>query len=131
MEYRAQPSTILLVEDDSAIRKLVAFALGRKNFHVIEATDGIAALDLSRAFEGEIELLLTDIDMPRMDGTALSDKILAERDGIRVLQMSGGRRQGSLNSGVPLPFLQKPFEVKTLLSKIDEVLSITSISITA
>ena len=131
MEYRAQPSTILLVEDDSVIRKLVAFALGRKNFNVIEATDGVAALDLSRAFEGEIELLLTDINMPRMDGTALSDKILAERDGTRVLQMSGGCLQGSSNSGVPLPFLQKPFEVKTLLRKIDEVLSIPATSITA
>jgi DNA-binding response OmpR family regulator len=131
MEYRSQPSTILLVEDDSIIRNLIAFALGRKNFNVIEATDGVAALDLSRAFEGEIELLLTDINMPRMDGTVLSDKILAERDGIRVLQMSGGCLQGSSNSGVSLPFLQKPFEVKTLLRKIDEVLSIPATSITA
>jgi hypothetical protein len=66
-----------------------------------------------------------------MDGTALSDKILAERDGIRVLQMSGGCLQGSSNSGVPLPFLQKPFEVKTLLRKIDEVLGMPATSITA
>jgi two-component system, cell cycle sensor histidine kinase and response regulator CckA len=99
------------------IRNLIGFALGRKNFNVIEAADGVAPLDLSCAFEGEIGLLLTDIDMPGMDRTALSDKILAEGDGIRVLQMSGGSLEGGLNSSVPFPFLQKPFAVKTLHRK--------------
>jgi DNA-binding response OmpR family regulator len=131
MEHRSKLPTILLVEDDSMIRKLLAFALSGKNFNVIQATDGIAALQMSRSFEGEIELLLTDLDMPRMDGATLSDKILAERDGIRVLQMSGGRPHGSTSSEVTLPFLQKPFAVKTFLSKVDEVLALTAVGAAA
>jgi CheY-like chemotaxis protein len=131
MEYRAQPSTILLAEDDSVIRKLIAFALGRKNFNVISAADGAAALNLSRAFEGEIELLLTDINMPGMDGTELTEKLLAERGSIRVLQMSGGCLDGGLSSGAPLPFIQKAFALKTLFTKVDEVLNTSATSITA
>jgi DNA-binding NtrC family response regulator len=126
-----QGATVLLVEDDNGIRKLLRYALNQRNFKVIEAGSGNAAIELSRAFDGNIELLLTDINMPGMDGIVLSETLLEERSGIRVIQMSGGRMQGAISSGAPVPFLQKPFEINALLRKIDEVLSAPSRSLAA
>jgi two-component system, cell cycle sensor histidine kinase and response regulator CckA len=115
-------ATVLLVEDDAVIRTLVAEALRIKLFSVIEAEDGLKALELSRSFEGTIELLVTDISLPGIDGATLSEKIVAERSGIRVLQMSGGCPEETIQNGPRVPFLQKPFQINALFSKIDEVM---------
>jgi len=115
--------TILLVEDDVNVRSFLINALRGRCFEVIEAEDGQAALKISRAFDGDIQLLLTDIDMPKMDGAELSTRILAERSGIRVLQMSGGCRGEAPRNGPALPFLPKPFQISTLFSKIAEVMA--------
>jgi two-component system, cell cycle sensor histidine kinase and response regulator CckA len=116
-------AVILVVEDDGCVRSLLSKALRRKLFEVIEAENGDAALEMSRTFRGEIRLLLTDIDMPGMNGVALSETILTERNGIRVLQMSGGCSLAARQSGPAIPFLQKPFQINELFSKIDEVIS--------
>jgi DNA-binding NtrC family response regulator len=119
---RSESPTVLIVEDDPDIRGLLAKCLRRRLFDVIEAENGVKALELSRSFSGDIQLLLTDIDIPGIDGATLSRKLISERGGIRVLQMSGGYSAVTLQRDPHLPFLQKPFAINDLFSRIDEVM---------
>ena len=117
--------TILLVEDEDAVRLFGARALRNKGYKVIEARSGEAALDIL-AQDGEtIDLLITDVVMPEMDGPALVDKVKAERPDIRVLFISGyaemGFRQQAKESGA-LQFLAKPFSLKQLAGKVKDML---------
>jgi two-component system, cell cycle sensor histidine kinase and response regulator CckA len=100
---------ILLVDDDVGVQFFVWSLLKAEGFTVLTAGDGIAALEASRNHSGAIDLLLSDVAMPRMDGLELRKTIAAERPGIKVLMMSGeasGKEQVSMSG---LPFLQKPF----------------------
>lgn len=74
---------ILIAEDDPVIRNLVRISLQREGYFILAAGDGTEALTLSREFKGRIEMLLSDIQMPNMDGIALQKQINEERPGIK------------------------------------------------
>ena len=112
---------ILVAEDEVLIRNFVCLQLQREGYHVLAASDGQEALDLSRAYTGRIQLLLTDVKMPKMNGLSLAERLLNERPGLRVLVMSGMLSPGQTGS-ITLPFLRKPFVARDLREKIHAVL---------
>jgi len=117
--------TVLIAEDDPAVRKIVGEVLTQKGYRVLRAPDGPAALEISRAEPGKIHLLVTDLVMPGMTGRELAEALVAERPGLPVLYMSGYTddavvRHGVLQEG--MPYLQKPFAPRALASRVREVL---------
>ena len=118
--------TILLVEDDSALREMAATMLRRLGYTVLAAADGIEALSLKQQRDnGHIDLLFTDVVMPHMSGKELADRVRALYPHIRILFTSAYTEnaivhQGVLNQGVKL--LQKPFTPSALARKLREVL---------
>jgi two-component system, cell cycle sensor histidine kinase and response regulator CckA len=117
--------TVLLAEDEEAVRSLGSLALRSAGYSVVEARDGEEALELSQRHSGPMDLLLTDVVMPKMNGLDLADRLVAMRPEIKVLYMSGytgdavSRFESDLSSK---PFLQKPFTVSVLANKVHEVL---------
>ena len=110
--------TIILFADDEAIvRTLMTPMLEEQGFCVLSACDGQEALELSRKHPGRIDLVITDVDMPRLKGTDLCTHLLNERPGIKVIVMSGAAMDD-----INLPLLHKPFLGETLIAKIREVL---------
>jgi PAS domain S-box-containing protein len=117
--------TVLLAEDEAAVRMLAARVLRERGYIVLEARDGDEALRLARSGTPPIDLLLTDVVMPRMNGTTLVEQVGAIHSGIKVLFISGYTDQaivhhGRLDPGVD--FLHKPFSPSTLARKVREVL---------
>jgi two-component system, cell cycle sensor histidine kinase and response regulator CckA len=115
--------TILLVEDEEMIRRLVRDVLTRSGYTVYDAPAGAPALELLRSHDGEIDLLLTDVVMPGMSGPALARIATDERPSLRVLFTSGYTNEpeqivGALDSA----FLGKPFSPQALVAKVREVL---------
>jgi PAS domain S-box-containing protein len=120
--------TILIVEDEEAVRELIQTVLTEKGYEVIPSLDPQHAEQIAARFPGEIHLLLTDMVMPGTSGRELAERISARRRGIRVLFMSGYTDNvitsgGMLEEG--LAFLQKPFSPGALVQKVREVLSQT------
>jgi PAS domain S-box-containing protein len=110
----AQGETILVVEDEAAVRRLTSRILLREGYTVLEAANGQEALETWEAHPGEIDLLLTDVVMPGMSG-----KELAEELGIEPVFMSGYTDDVMLRHGVEgLRLVQKPFDAQTLLGTI-------------
>ena len=117
--------TVLLVEDEPALRDLIKFALTGSGFTVLDVPSPAEALALSRRHGGPLHLLLTDVIMPGMDGPALAKQVQKERPDIKVLFMSGYATNFIMHDGVVdsgTNFLEKPFHPRTLLSKVREVL---------
>ena len=117
--------TILLAEDEILVRDLVQTILRSHGYAVVEARDGVDALEVVRKFGGVIHLLLTDVGMPRMGGRELAMRIAPLRPGIRVLYMSGYTETAIVHEGeldVGTVFLQKPFRPEALLRKVREIL---------
>ncbi|MDJ0764715.1 MAG: response regulator [Myxococcota bacterium] len=117
--------TILLVEDESAVRQLASQQLKKQGYDVLEAKDAKEAIDLFKRYEEKIDLLFTDIVMPGMSGMKLSEHLEGERPSLRVLFMSGHNEEiidqhGCLATDKPL--LQKPFTYTDLSWKIREIL---------
>ena len=116
--------TILLVEDEDMVRRLVRRTLEGCGYHILEATDGAAALDICG--DGTpIALLITDVVMPNMSGRDLAGRLSASRPDLRVLFMSGYTDTAVTQHGVlddATDFLQKPFTIRTLTEKVREVL---------
>ena len=117
--------TILLVEDDDAVRRMVRVVLERAGYRVLEASNGPAAIECGAREPGPIAVVLTDVIMPRMSGKELADRLVATRPTLRVLYASGYTdssvvHHGMLDEGVN--FLQKPITAASLLSKLDEIL---------
>jgi PAS domain S-box-containing protein len=117
--------TVLLVEDEPALRDLIRFALTGSGFTVLDVPNPADALALIRTHTGPLHLLLTDVIMPGMDGPALAKQVQKERPDIKVLFMSGYATNFIMHDGVIDPgtnFLEKPFNPRTLLGKVREVL---------
>jgi len=117
--------TILVVEDDADVRTYVVEALTELKYHVLQAPNGEAALKLIEGYHGQIDLLLTDVVMPGMNGRKLSDAAKEKRAGMKVLFMTGYSRNaiihhGRLDPGVE--FIQKPVTSAQLSAAVRKVL---------
>jgi two-component system cell cycle sensor histidine kinase/response regulator CckA len=117
--------TILLVEDEDAVRKVACGILRRNGYDVIETANAGEALLVVESHGGRIDLLLTDVVMPQMSGPELARRLGAVRPDLRVLCMSGYTddsvvRHGLIDGGTP--FLQKPLTPDGLARKVREVL---------
>jgi CheY-like chemotaxis protein len=108
---------VLVVDDDPGVLRVTEAILRRKGYSPIAAPGPLEALHVSRSFQDAIDLLLTDIVMPEMDGVALAQLILTERPQTRVLLMSGFADAQSR-----LPLLKKPFLVKDLIEQVSTVI---------
>ena len=118
--------TILVVEDEFSVRRLATIILQKNGYRVLEAEDPEEAVRIAVADRAHIDLLLTDVIMPEMNGRELYKRIAACRPHIKVLFMSGYTddviaHHGVLDEG--LHFLQKPFSVQALTDKVDDVLA--------
>ena len=121
--------TILLVEDDAKVRLVVREVLQRHGYQVLDAENGGAALLICDEFPGPIDLLLTDVVMPRMSGRELADHLAPIRPKMCVVYTSGHTEDSLLRHGVrdvSLAFLAKPIIPATLLLKVREVLDARS-----
>jgi PAS domain S-box-containing protein len=117
--------TILLVEDEESLRDLVVDAMEAKGFTVLSAANGREALQFVDAHRGPIDLLVTDVVMPHVDGRDLADQLRARLPGLKVLFMSGYMEDAMLRRGIfqaQEAFLQKPFALTSLGTKIRELL---------
>jgi two-component system cell cycle sensor histidine kinase/response regulator CckA len=117
--------TLLLVEDEDAVRESERECLEQQGYTVLAAADGLAALELAAGCGREIQLLVTDVVMPKMSGSELGQRLLAQRPGLKVLYVSGYTETTVLQHGLAdlgSCFLQKPFTLKALAAKIREVL---------
>jgi CheY-like chemotaxis protein len=117
--------TILLVEDEPAVRGLVHETLRLHGYTVLEARHGIEALLTSAKYVGPIHLLLTDVVMPQMSGPEVAEKLLTVRPGIKVLYMSGYPDHPVFDQGGvsrETGFLPKPFSPHVMAQKVREVL---------
>src|SRR4029453_10241019 len=117
--------TVLLVEDEAGVRNLARQALESRGYRVLEAPNGEEALRLARDHAGEIDLLLSDVVMPRMSGRELREHMALLSPSTRVIFTSGYTDDAILRHGVyraESDFLQKPFTVQSLLKKVREVL---------
>jgi PAS domain S-box-containing protein len=115
--------TVLLVEDEDQLRRVTVSLLTRSGYRVLEGRDGHEALRICEQHVGPIELLLTDVVMPQMNGRQLAERVVTMRPGIKVLYMSGytdGILVGQLSSAAA--FLQKPFTGAVLTRKVRETL---------
>ncbi|MDE2493791.1 MAG: response regulator, partial [Alphaproteobacteria bacterium] len=118
--------TILLVEDEEAVRSFAARALRMRGYNVIEASGGEEALEIVRAAAAPIHLLITDVVMPNMDGPTLVRAVRRIRPEIAIIFMSGYAEEAFRRNdekAEDLHFLPKPFGLKQLAAKVKEVLS--------
>jgi len=116
--------TILLVEDEASLRNTLARYLSSKGYHVLEACNGREALDLVRSKGPSIDLLLTDVVMPEMNGEMLADRLHRELAGLRVLFISGYIDEPA-NLDLARPdweFLGKPFSFQELAARVRALL---------
>ena len=117
---------ILLVEDDEQVRASTRGILRRAGYHVLEAASPSEAIVVSEQFEGRIDLLLTDVVLPRMTGPALAARLHQSRSEMLVLLMSGYTdgaivHHGLIDPGVP--YIEKPITVESLTRRVREVLA--------
>jgi PAS domain S-box-containing protein len=118
-------ATIVLVEDESSLRRLMRTTLERQGYRVLEAKDGAEGLSLCRHNLEHIDLVVTDLAMPRMTGLQLKEKVVALRSSMKFLLISGyaedllGSREQIANAG---DFLEKPFLPDELARRVREIL---------
>ena len=117
--------TILLVEDEKAVRELAAWTLEKNGYTVLAAGDAAEATQLAQRHERRIHLLLTDVVMPEVNGRQLAQRLTSLRPGSKVLYMSGYTDDAVVHHGVLEPgvaFLQKPFTAADLARKMRQAL---------
>jgi two-component system, cell cycle sensor histidine kinase and response regulator CckA len=117
--------TILLAEDELGVRNMVAAHLTDLGYQVFTACDGAEALEVARVHPGEIDLLLSDLVMPRVDGRTLASELLQTDPRLRVIFVSGYAGQGAAGRDLNLPracFLPKPFSMQLLARTVRDVL---------
>jgi len=114
-----------MVEDDALVRHLTSRLLRADGYTVLQAASGREAIQIARAFHGEIHLVLTDMIMPELTGKELFIEIEAVRPGIKALYVSGYPENILIHNGALTfndPLLLKPFTADTLRKKVREVL---------
>jgi len=117
--------TILLVEDQAPVRMLAEDVLCEAGHRVLSAGNGAEALKMAESWEGEIDLLITDVVMPEMSGPQLATRVTRTRPSIVVLYVSGYTDHALLHRGVfevGTAFLSKPFAPEALVQRVGELL---------
>ena len=117
--------TVLVAEDEAAVRDLTVYILSACGYRVLEAADGQEAARVAAAHEGPIHLLLTDVVMPGAGGRSVAELLVIRHSDIRVLFVSGYTDDAVIRHGVlreGMNFLQKPFSAYALAVKVREVL---------
>ncbi len=121
--------SVLIVEDEATLRRLIRAALERGGYTVYDAPDALAALSLAGELRGPLDLLLTDITLPGCSGPELASRLAAARPETRVLFMSGYFERAAGSSNV-LPadsqLLEKPFTLAALIERVQEILERTT-----
>lgn len=118
---------VLVVEDEEAVRALVCKVLEREGFEVLSASNGGAALELLESSEELLQLIITDIVMPEMDGTELAERVRCDHPEVRLLFMSGYAEDELVKRGLATRwagFLEKPFSPRTLIERVRELLAV-------
>lgn len=121
MSHANDRQTVLIADDNKALLDLAVQVLrwSGKNFSILAAPDGAAALDLAKKHPGSIDLLVSDVDMPRMRGPELARALRAQNPNIRILLISG---LGEVQLEPGWLFLSKPFTPNQLMEQIDKLL---------
>jgi two-component system, cell cycle sensor histidine kinase and response regulator CckA len=114
-------ATILVVDDEPAILRLIELVLEQGGFRVLSAENGFDALRVSESHRGEIDLLVSDVRMPGMDGPTLAKKLLEADPDLPVLFISGYWEDGPLPGDRPFPVLSKPFPLASLLNTVRNI----------
>ncbi len=114
--------TILLTEDEAGVRGYVRHVLERHGYHVVEASNGLEAMDVVHRYPGPIHLLLTDVVMPEVGGVDLAAQFAVVYPGVPILFMSGYNDRLWLHDDAAVNFIQKPFSSPTLLLRVRELL---------
>ena len=127
---RADPAalperTVLLVEDDASVRSIIARELASHGYRVLEAGNGREAIERVRGFDGRLDAVVTDIQMPEVNGRALVDALAELRPGLAVLLMSGHPDDQLLQqlTSTGRPFIQKPFTGDELAIQVERALA--------
>ena len=121
----ARRATVLLAEDREVVRSLVVTVLEREGMNVLAAADGAGALALCERHDGPVDLLLTDVVMPGLNGDELAARVWAQRPGTPVLYMSGYTEHDAIRRGAAdgeVQFIEKPFSPRELVDKVSAVL---------
>jgi two-component system, cell cycle sensor histidine kinase and response regulator CckA len=126
------PETVLLVEDDIAVRQLASQLLASRGYRVLEAKGGPEGLAVAQTCKEPIHLLLTDVIMPEMNGRMLADRLKCIHPETVILFMSGYTGEAIAHHRVNEPgtfFLQKPFTPESLAAKVRDVLDTSSVNV--
>lgn len=118
------PEAVLLVEDEPAVRGLALLVLETQGYRVLQARDGDEALRVVEGLVGRLDLLVTDVVMPRVDGRELAELLLARFEGLRVRYVSGYTDDAVVRHGLlkqKVHFLQKLYKPLSLARKVREV----------
>jgi PAS domain S-box-containing protein len=122
---RGLGETVVLAEDEDSLRVLLARVLAGSGYHVISGRNGAEALEAAHASGGRVDLLLTDVVMPRMNGTDLAARLASEQPGVKVLFMTGHTEDGTLLGRFETgeaEIIQKPFTSEALLGQLRRLL---------
>jgi two-component system cell cycle sensor histidine kinase/response regulator CckA len=117
--------TVLLVEDEEAVRAFAARALGQRGYEVLEASTGAEALEIFAEHEGDVDLVVSDVVMPEMDGPTLMKELRRDHPDIKIIFMSGYAEDAfrrNLAENEDYMFLQKPFDLKQLAAAVKAAL---------
>ena len=115
--------TIMLVEDEPAIRRLLGTALRRSGYTVLEAASGQEAIDSFETHQNDVSLLITDVRMPQMTGPELIRRLRASRPDLKVLCISGCASSVPVEIERDVAVLQKPFSRQELIAKVDRLVA--------
>jgi len=118
--------TVLLVEDETAVRAFAARALASRGYQVVEAGSGIEALEAMERTAGEVDLVVSDVVMPEMDGPTLLRELRQKRPDMKVIFISGYAEEAfkkNLPEGERFTFLPKPFSLKDLVAAVKETMA--------
>jgi two-component system cell cycle sensor histidine kinase/response regulator CckA len=115
-------ATILVVDDNPAIRTMLTVVLEGEGHRVVTAENGAEAFRILRSRKNKVDLVVSDVMMPEIDGPTLATKLLKEQPTLPVLLISGGSEDLDLDSSKSFQFLAKPFDLTTFLNTVRRLL---------